>query len=71
LRAAAISTHSTKNFASPGPEFTLAAIQAAPAYFDRTASTEKACGLIAQAAERGRRLLPSAKRGCPVIHSPL
>jgi predicted amidohydrolase len=35
------------------PEFTLAAIQAAPVYFDREASTEKACQLIEQAAQKG------------------
>ena len=38
------------------PEFTLAAIQAAPILFDREASTGKVCGLIAQAAERGADL---------------
>lgn len=34
-------------------EFSLAAIQAAPIYFDREASTEKACQLIEQAAQLG------------------
>ena len=35
------------------PDFTLAAIQAAPFYLDREASTEKACQLIEDAAEKG------------------
>ena len=35
------------------PPFTLAAIQAAPVYLDREASTEKPCQLIEQAAQKG------------------
>ena len=38
------------------PEFTLAAIQAAPVYFDKDASTEKACALIEDAADAGATL---------------
>lgn len=34
-------------------EFTMAAIQAAPVHFDRDASTDKACRLISEAAEKG------------------
>jgi nitrilase len=37
-------------------EFTLAAIQAAPVYFDRDASTDKACRLIEEAAQKGATL---------------
>jgi nitrilase len=38
------------------PEFTLAAIQAAPIFFDREASTDKACRLIEEAAAAGATL---------------
>ena len=38
------------------PEFALAAIQAAPIFLNRSASAEKACKLIEEAAQKGATL---------------
>ncbi|MCH7824383.1 MAG: hypothetical protein IH849_06235 [Acidobacteria bacterium] len=42
---------------SPRRSFKVAAVSAAPAFMDRDATVEKACGLIAEAAGQGAELI--------------